>query len=152
MIRLNATNAPQKIDLGFGVEVTCHPMTSAIFAAARTDPSVPLLASGDDPDGPGESREVVTVALVKAIAVRTITAWDGVGDSDGNPVDPNPEWVGMLLDQWALYEAFNAKFVAPFLLMRQEGNGSAPLRNGISARAQDTATDAATPAQTVRES
>ena len=152
MIRLNATNEPQKIDLGFGVEVTCHPMTSAIFAAARTDPSVPLLASGDDPDGPGESREVVTVALVKAIAVRTITAWDGVGDADGNPIDPNPEWVGMLLDQWALYEAFNAKFVAPFLLMRQEGNGSASLRNGISARAQDTATDAATPAPTARES
>lgn len=152
MIRLNATNQPKTIDLGFGVEVTVNPLTSAVFAAARTDPSVPLLANPDNPEAGGEVREVVTVALVKAIAVRTITAWDGVGDADGNPVDPSPEWVGMLLDQWGLYEAFNAKFVAPFLLMRQEGNGSAPLPNGILARAQDIVTDAAKSAPTARES
>jgi hypothetical protein len=152
MIRLNATNAPRTVGLGFGVEVTITPLTSAIFAAARTDPSVPLLANPESPELGGEVREVVTVALIKAIAVRLITAWDGVGDADGNPVDPSPEWVGMLLDQWSIYEAFNAKIVAPFLLMRQEGNAFASLPNGTSARALDTATDAAKPAPTARES
>lgn len=152
MIRLNPSNEPRKIDLGFGVEVVCAPLTSAIFASARTDPSVPPLAVSDDPDAPGESREVVTAALVKAIAVRTIIGWDGVGDADGNPVDPNPTWIGLLLDQWALYEAFNARFVAPFLILRQEGNGSAPLRNGTSARARDTVTDATGLAPTAQES
>lgn len=151
MIRLNPSNEPRKIDLGFGVEVTCAPLTSAIFSSARADPSIPLLAVSDDPGAPGESREVVTAALVKAIAVRTIIAWDGVGDPDGNPVDPNPIWIGLLLDQWPLYEAFNAKFVSPFLILRQEGNGSAPLQNGTSARALDTVTDATDLAPSAQE-
>ena len=149
MIRLNPSSEPRKIDLGFGVDVTCAPLTAAIFSSARSDPSVPMLAVGEEP---GANREEVTAALVKAIAVRTIIAWDGVGDMDGNPVDPDPHWVGLLLDQWPIYEAFNAKFVAPFLILRQEGNGSAPLRNGTSAGARDTVTDATGLARTAQES
>ena len=152
MIRLNATNKPRTISLGYGVEVTVDPLTSAVFAAARNDPAVPALADPDNPEAGGEGREVVTVALVKAIAIRTITDWNGVGDADGNPVEPTADWVGMLLDQWQFYEAFNAKFVAPFLLMRQEGNGSAPLPTGTSEGAQDTAKAAKESAPAVPES
>jgi hypothetical protein len=153
MIRLNPTKDTQTIDLGFGVEVTVRPLTSAIFADARVDPDVPKLrADSDDGSGIGESKEVVTVALVKAIARRTITAWDGIGDPDGNPVDPSPAWIGLLLDQWALYEAFNAKFVGKFLLLRDEGNGFAPLPNGTSGGAQAIATDATNNAPTAPES
>lgn len=143
MIRLNPTKETQTLDLGFGVEVTVRPLTSAIFAAARVDPEVPKLqVDPDDVSGEGASKEVVTVALVKAIARRTITDWDGIGDADGNPVAPSPAWINLLLDQWALYEAFNTKFVGKFLLLRDEGNGFAPLPNGTSGGAQVIATDA----------
>ena len=153
MIRLNPTKDLQTLDLGFGVEVTVRPMTSAIFAAARVDPAVPLLkADSEDESGEGATKEVVTVALVKAIARRTIVSWDGIGDAEGNPVDPSPEWIGLLLDQWAIYEAFNAKFVGKFLLLRDEGNGFAPLLNGTSGGAQPIVTDATDNVPTAPES
>ena len=131
MIRLNPTPDPRKIDLGHGVGVTVAPLTSAIFAAARVDPSIPSIEE--------VGVEACTVETVKAIARRTILAWEGVGDLAGNPVDPTPDWIDGLLSLWAFYEAFNDRFVGPALLLRDEGNGSAPSPTGTLAGAPDTA-------------
>ena len=138
MIRLNPTAQDRVIDLGGGVELTCAPLTSAVFAAARNDPAVAAsVAAGAGP-------EEATLATIKAVARRVIKGWDGVGDAEGNPINPNPDRIDQLLDIWPLYDAFNAKFCGPALILVTEGNGSAPLRNGISAGALDIAMNATT--------
>ena len=126
------------IDLGGGVELTCAPLTSAVFAAARNDPAIAEAVSR------GASVEEITLATVKAIARRVIKDWDGVGNAEGKPIPPETESFDQLLDIWPLYDAFNAKFCGPALILVTEGNGSAPLRNGISAGARDIATNATT--------
>lgn len=137
MIRLNPTAADRVIDLGGGVELTCAPLTSAVFTAARSDPALAVALAG------GASVEEATLATVKAIARRVIKDWNGVGDADGNPVSPDPERIDQLLDIWPLYDAFNARFCGPALMLVSEGNGSAPSRNGTSAGAPDIAANAA---------
>ena len=140
MIRLNPTAQDRVIDLGGGVELTCAPLTSAIFAAARNDPAViAAVAAGAGP-------EEATLATIKAVARRVIKDWDGVGDADGNPIDPDPDRIDQLMDIWPLYDAFNAKYCGPALILVTEGNGSAPLRNGISAGALVIAANAMSPA------
>ena len=130
------------IDLGGGVELTCSPLTSAVFAAARNDPAViAMVAAGAGP-------EEATLATIKAVARRVIKDWDGVGDAEGNPITPDHDRIDQLLDIWPLYDAFNAKFCGPALILVAEGNGSAPLRNGISAGALDIAASATSPAPT----
>ena len=140
MIRLNPTNQDQIIDLGGGVELTCAPLTSAVFAAARNDPAVIAMVTA------GAGAEEATLATIKAVARRVIKDWEGIGDAEGNPVAPDPERIDQLLDIWPLYDAFNAKFCGPALILVTEGNGSAPLRNGISAGALDIAASATSPA------
>ena len=130
------------IDLGGGVELTCAPLTSAVFAAARNDPSVIAMVTA------GAGAEEATLATIKAVAHRVIKDWNGVGDAEGNPVDPDPDRIDQLLDIWPLYDAFNAKFCGPALILAAEGNGFAPLRNGISAGALDIAASATSPAPT----
>ena len=142
MIRLNPTAQDRVIDLGGGVELTCAPLTSAVFAASRNDPAVAACVAA------GAGPEEATLATVKAVARRVIKDWDGVGDAEGNPVAPDPERIDQLLDIWPLYDAFNAKFCGPALILVAEGNGSAPLRNGISAGALDIAASATSPAPT----
>ena len=142
MIRLNPTAQDRVIDLGGGVELTCAPLTSAVFAAARNDPAVIAMAAA------GAGAEEATLATIKAVARRVIKDWNGVGDDDGNPVAPDSERIDQLLDIWPLYDAFNAKFCGPALILVAEGNGSAPLRNGTSTGALDIAASATRPAPT----
>ena len=142
MIRLNPTAQDRVIDLGGGVELTCAPLTSAIFAAARNDPSVIAMVTA------GAGPEEATLATIKAVARRVIKDWNGVGDAEGNPVDPDPERIDQLLDIWPLYDAFNARFCGPALILVAEGNGSAPSPNGISVGALDIAASATSPAPT----
>ena len=58
---------------------------------------------------------------------------------DGNPIDPSPEAIDALLDIWPIFEAFQLTYVSKGLLLEQEKNVSAPLPNGPSAGASDTA-------------
>lgn len=142
MIRLNPTAQDRVIDLGGGVELTCAPLTSAVFAAARNDPAVIAIVTA------GAGPEEATLATIKAVARRVIKDWDGVGDAEGNPINPNPDRIDQLMDIWPLYDAFNAKYCGPALILVAEGNGSAPLRNGISAGALVIAASATSPAPT----
>lgn len=134
MIRLNLTKERQTLDLGHGVTLVVEPLNSAIFSAARNDDDVPPLEVDRG------NAELVTVELVKAIARRTIISWDGIGDANGEVIDPDAAGINAMLDVWQLYEAFNAQFVAPFLILRSEGNASAPSPSGTSAVVLDTAT------------
>ncbi|MCW1920817.1 hypothetical protein NX862_18825 [Rhodobacter sp. KR11] len=140
MIKLKPAPASIRLDLPGGATLTLRPLTSAIFAAAQADP---LVEAARD-----EGREGLAVALAKAVADIAVLSWDGIGDADGNPVDPSPEAIHALLDLWPIYRAFNDEYLGPYLLLRDEGNGSAPLPTGTSAGAADTARPALNPAPT----
>ena len=132
MIRLNLSTAPRWIDLLPGLRLEVAPVTTAIMASARSDASL----DGLDPDAP---KEVLAVAMAKAVARRVVTDWEGVGDDAGNPVAVTPDGIDALLDIWPVFEAFQAEVLGPHLVLDSEKNGSALSPNGTSAGATDTA-------------
>jgi len=140
MIRLELNREATWLGLTHGVEVLIRPLTSAIFAAARADLDTDDLHDADAKE--------IAVALVKAIARRTILAWEGVGDADGRPLAPDDAAIDALFDLWPIYEAFNDRFLARWLLLGDEGNGSAPSPTGTSAGAPATARPVPDPAPT----
>jgi hypothetical protein len=132
MLTLDLTNAPQWCDLIPGVRVKLRPLTTALMVSARGDPAI-----ADLPEG--TATEEAALAMAKALARRAILAWEGIGDADGNPIEPNPEAIDALLDIWPAFEAFQTHYVAKALLLDSEKNASAPLPTGPSAGAKATA-------------
>ncbi|WP_314189702.1 hypothetical protein [Paracoccus yeei] len=132
MLTLDLTKSPRWHDLAPGVRVQLRPLTTALMVATRSDPVVEAV--------PEEaSDEERAVAFAKALARRAVLAWDGIGDADGNPIDPSPEGIDALLDVWPVFEAFQTQYVAKGLILDVEKNVSAPLPNGPSAGATATA-------------
>ncbi|MGP6089744.1 hypothetical protein [Antarctobacter jejuensis] len=128
MLTLDLTNAPRWHDLAAGVRVQLRPLTTALMVATRSDPSVeaiPIEASD----------EARALAFAKALARRAVLAWEGIGDVQGNSIDPGPEAIDALLDIWPIFEAFQLSYVSKGLLLEQEKNVSAPLPSGASAGA-----------------
>jgi hypothetical protein len=132
MLTLDLTNAPQWCDLIPGVRVRLRPLTTALMVSARGDPAI-----ADLPEG--AATEEAALAMAKALARRAILAWEGIGDADGNPIEPSPEAIDALLDLWPAFEAFQTTYVAKALLLDVEKNVSAPLPTGPSAGAKATA-------------
>ncbi len=132
MLTLDLSNAPQWCDLVPGVRVRLRPLTTALMVAARGDPAI-----ADLPEG--AATEEAALAMAKALARRAILAWEGIGDADGNPLDPSSEAIDALLDLWPAFEAFQTSYVAKALLLDAEKNASAPLPTGASAGAKATA-------------
>ncbi|WP_333834992.1 hypothetical protein [Rubrimonas sp.] len=132
MLTLDLTNAPRWHDLAPGVRVQLRPLTTALMVATRSDPVVEAVPE----DASDEER---AVAFAKALARRAVLGWEGIGDADGNPIDPSPEAVDALLDVWPLFEAFQLAYVAKGLALEQEKNASAPSPTGSTAGASATA-------------
>ncbi|PPB79420.1 hypothetical protein LV82_02899 [Albidovulum inexpectatum] len=143
MRKIDLSNEPTWLDLGHGVRVQLRPLTTALMVATRSDPAVEAV-----PDE--ASDEERAVAFAKALARRAVLAWEGVGDADGNPIDPSPEAIDALLDIWPIFEAFQLAYVSKGLLLEQEKNASALLPTGPSAGASDTARPAKGRARTAR--
>ena len=145
MIRLDLNNEPAWLDLGHGVRLHLHPLTTAMMVASRNDPAVAAL----NEDATDEESALV---FAKALARNAVLDWEGVGDSDGNVIQITPEGISALLDVWPLFEAFQTQYVAKGLVLDQEKNASAPLPSGSSAGAQDIAKPVKPNARTARKS
>ncbi len=91
MLTLNITNAPQWCDLIPGVRVKLRPLTTALMVSARGDPAIAGLPEW-------AATEEAALAMAKALARRAILEWEGIGDADGNPIEPTPEAIDALLD------------------------------------------------------
>lgn len=146
MLTLDLSNKPRWYELAPGVRVQLRPLTTALMVATRGDPAVEAV--------PEEaSDEERAVAFAKALARRAVLAWEGIGDADGQPLDPSAQAIDALLDIWPIFEAFQLAYVSKGLLMEQEKNVSALSPNGPSAGASDTARAAspAAPAKTARQ-
>ena len=143
MLTLDLTNAPRWHELSPGVRVQMRPLTTALMVATRSDPAVETI--------PEEaSDEERAVSFAKALARRAVLAWEGIGDADGNALDPSHESVDALLDIWPIFEAFQLTYVSKGLLLEQEKNASALSPNGPSAGASGTAKPARKRAKTAR--
>jgi len=118
-------------DLDPPVEVQARPASRADRMAAQAAARAVMRNGGDGFEG--------HVAYVMAMAQRVIVAWKGVGDADGQPVDPtadekirNPETnevvevipgtITNLMTLDAAYEAFEADYVLPLLTAEREAN------------------------------
>ncbi len=143
MLTLDLTNAPRWHDLAPSVRVQLRPLTTALMVSTRSDPAVEALPK----DASDEDR---AVAFAKALARRAVLLWEGIGDADGNPIDPSPDAVDALLDIWPIFEAFQLTYVSKGLLLDQEKNASAPLPTGPSVGATATAKPARKRAKTAR--
>ena len=132
MLTLDLTNEPRWHDLATGVRVQLRPLTTPLMVATRSDPAVEEVPE----DASDEQR---AVAFAKALARRAVLGWEGIGDADGNPIDPSPEAIDALLDVWPIFEAFQLTYVSKGLLLEQEKNASALSPSGPSAGATDTA-------------
>ena len=143
MLSLDLMNTPRWYDLAPGVRLQLRPLTTALMVATRSDAAVEAV--------PEEaSDEERAMAFAKALARRAVLGWEGIGDADGNPIDPSPDAIDALLDIWPIFEAFQLTYVSKGLLLDQEKNVSALSPNGPSAGASATATPARKPARTAR--
>lgn len=143
MLTLDLTNTPRWHDLVPGVRAELRPLTTALMVATRSDPAVAAVAEE-------ASDEERAVAFAKALARRAVLAWEGIGDADGNAIEPTPEAIDALLDIWPIFEAFQMTYVSNGLLLEQEKNASAPSPSGPSAGASATAKRAKRPAKPAR--
>ena len=145
MQRLNLTPDLEWIDLPRDVRVQVQPVTTALIYAARRDPAIAALPADAD-------QELVALVMGQSIARLAIVAWEGVGDAEGNPIDPSPEAVTELMNIWPICRAFNKLVVEPAFDQESEKKGSAPSPSGNSAAARDTAKDAGTSAPNAPDS
>lgn len=145
MQRLNLTPDLEWIDLPRDVRVQVQPVTTALIYAARRDPAIAALPADAD-------QELVALVMGQSIARLAIVAWEGVGDAEGNPIDPSPEAVTELMNIWPICRAFNKQVVEPAFDQESEKKGSAPSPSGSSAAARDTAKDAGTSAPNAPDS
>ena len=113
MLRLDLAARPRWLDLGHGVRLQVAPLTTALMVAARSDPALDALAAT-------ASDEARALAFAKGIARIAVSAWEGVGNADGNPVPVSPEGIDALLEVWPIFEAFQANYVAGGLLLDAE--------------------------------
>ena len=145
MQRLNLTPDLEWIDLPRDVRVQVQPVTTALIYAARRDPAISALPADAD-------QELVALVMGQSIARLAIVAWEGIGDAEGNPIDPSPEAVTELMNIWPICRAFNKLIVEPAFDQESEKKGSAPSPSGSSAAARDTAKDAGTSAPNAPDS
>ena len=141
MLTLDLINEPRWHDLAPGVRVLLRPLTTALMVATRSDPDVEAV-----PDGTSDEERALIFA--KALARRAVLDWEGVGDAEGNVIDPSTAAIDALLDIWPIFEAFQLVYVSKGLLLEQEKNVSAPSPTGPSAGATATARPAQALVQT----
>ena len=125
MLRLTLSNEPSWLDLGPGVRLLVEPLSTAVMMAARSDPVVRAVA-GDNADlegatGPAPDDQIAVI-VAKAVARIVVKDWEGVGDADGQPIEPTPERIDALLDIWPIFEAFQTRYIAGGLILEQEKN------------------------------
>lgn len=88
-------------------------------------------------------------ALSEELIRRGITAWEGVGDMDGDSAPVTPENLTLFLADIGRFEACDRVYVRPWSQRDIEGNASAGSPNGTSMQATpapDTAISPAAPA------
>jgi hypothetical protein len=118
MLKLNAhATEPRWIDLLPGVRVQVRPLEVVDHLRARSDAAQVFR---DHPQEVDEARDpavdaLASVALTKSFARACIVAWEGIGDADGEPIEPTPETIDRLLEVFPAFDAFDRLVMGPAL-------------------------------------
>jgi hypothetical protein len=120
-----------------GVRVQLRPITMTAILIARA-------AAGEALRREAENSDVhASFAFTQAMARWGIQTWVGVGDANGDPIEPSPTHIDALLEHWTIFDALDRHYVAPALTQADEKNASSLSPNGTSAGATATALPAA---------
>ena len=119
MLRLNLSNEPRWLDLGYRVRLLVEPLTTAIMLAARSDPTI--VAAAAEADNTSSNDDLARI-VAKAVARIVVKDWEGVGNEDGKPLPLTPEGIDALLELWPIFEAFQTKYIAGALILDGEKN------------------------------
>ncbi|WP_288586345.1 hypothetical protein [uncultured Methylobacterium sp.] len=138
MIKLSQSVEPFWLDILPGVRIRFRPITVASMLVARE--AVGKVFRDEDQDDVGAR---ANIALVRELARRGIAEWEGVGDTEGQPIPVTREAIDLLMENWPAYDAIDTRYVAPALAREAEKNASSSSSGGTSAAAPDTATPAA---------
>lgn len=142
MLKLGAPAEAGWHDLLPGVRVKFAPIGIKAVRAARRAVAAALRIDVEDIEEAGD-------ALSRELLRRGILEWEGVGDSDGEPVEPYSEMLDLFLADPIAFEAADRIYVRPWSDRELEKNGYAGSRNGTSATpAKDIANGSATTAPT----
>ncbi len=160
MIRIGKPKSDLKLPLGPGAWIVYREATSvdreaalhgareffkAMRAGARAmseygfDIGSAAALDADDGLAQGVSKLIFNTELF----MRCVSAWEGVGDADGAPLEMTRENVSVLLKDEVRYTIISSALEARLVTMDEEGNGSAPLPNGAVAGASPIAEPAA---------
>ena len=162
MIDLAQRSEPFEIALPYGLSVTVKPLTTAGMTAAqaaarraveaierqareRTEAGLELEGL-PDLSAEGERDGFYQAKLVRELAVRHITSWNGV-ELEGGPAPPTPENVAAVMELYPVGERFFQEFTLRQVLLNAAKNGCGPSAAGTSSRAEGPST--AKPAATM---
>lgn len=161
MLTLKTPTGPYSLRLPYDVTVTVKPLNTAGMSAAQADARRQVerlledarerkasglpLGDAPDPDDAASRDGLFQDALIRALGVRHVIAWEGVGDADG-PAPVTPENVAAVLALFPVGERFYQEFTLRQVLLNAAKNASGPSADGTSGRAEGRAT--ADPAQT----
>jgi hypothetical protein len=144
MLKLAFDREPFWLDLAAGVRVRFKPITVAAILVARQAAAEVLKADGED------TTTMAGLAFTRSLARAGVLEWEGVGNADGEPVEPSPGNIDAFLDLWPIFDAIDRLYVAPALIGLDEKNGSSLSPNGTSAGATAIAPRARKAAATAR--
>jgi hypothetical protein len=134
MLRLNFKTEPYWIDLIEGLRWKVLPFSSIILEQAREN------MAGEITDGMGH--RVIYTLLTKEVAKLVVVEWEGVFDTKDQPLPVTVDAVDFALRMPLVSQMFQEHYMTAALQMGFEKKGFAPLPNGISEGAQDTAATA----------
>jgi hypothetical protein len=116
MLKLALDREPFWLDLVPGVRAQFRPVSVAAILVARAAAAEVLRAGRDDAD------VRAGLAFTRSLAQSAILAWDGIGDADGNPVEPTPDTIDQALELWPVFDAIDRLYVAPAIAQGEEKN------------------------------
>jgi hypothetical protein len=151
MIDLGQRSEPYEIALPYGLSVTVKPLTTAGMAAAqaaarravetierqaraRTEAALPVDGLPDLSDE-GERDGFYQAQLVRELAVRHVTSWNGV-EFGGGPAPPTPENIAAVMELYPVGERFFQEFTLRQVLLNAAKNGSGPSAAGTASQAE----------------
>ncbi|MDP3405048.1 MAG: hypothetical protein Q8S03_10190 [Brevundimonas sp.] len=121
MLKLYA--GPEWLDLLPGVRVQAQPVTAQAYLLARQASRVAVEAADAEGADENEVRVAAHLAFTVELAVRGIVAWEGVGDAEGEVVEPTREAVTALMGHYPAFEAFDRLYVGPVIAAEAEKKG-----------------------------
>lgn len=103
---------PIWLDIVPGVRMQFRPVTVPMIAAAKRAARNAYIALPEE--STDDDREAAAnVAMMNSVVRAGLISWEGVGDADGQPIDVSPEAIGLIMDQWPVFESIMRQYLAP---------------------------------------